>query len=237
VETLPSFAGDTVTVESSQLDASCFAVDYETLQVPGGNLQSLPPVPYDDQNQIGIVLDDDGNATVVVNGIDCAPGTSVISADLDSAPYLTALNTLTATPPVVTPEGLTVYPRFGGLNQELETGDTTASGESDIYAVFYVETSPVYAEQTVEIDSTQLEDRCGAGFIWEAGNPPNVQPKYVYPGVDQQTTALDDDGNAVFIFEGTSCAAGSSEVIADVEAGSHPTYVTSYTVLPPAPVI
>jgi hypothetical protein len=44
-------------------------------------------------------------------------------------------------------------------------------------------------------------------------------------------------GNAVFGFFGSSCAAGTAQVIADVEAGSHPTYVLSYTVDPPAPTI
>ena len=45
---------------------------------------------------------------------------------------------------------------------------------------------------------------------------------------------LDDDGNATFVFKGSSCAAGPSAVIADVQAGSHPTYVTTFTVAPPA---
>jgi hypothetical protein len=50
-------------------------------------------------------------------------------------------------------------------------------------------------------------------------------------------TWLDDDGNAIFIFGGVSCAAGSSEVIADVLAGTHQTYVSEFTVDPPAPTI
>ena len=50
-------------------------------------------------------------------------------------------------------------------------------------------------------------------------------------------TILDDDGNAVFEFAGVSCAAGTSEVIADVLAGTHQTYVSEFTVLPPAPTI
>ena len=50
-------------------------------------------------------------------------------------------------------------------------------------------------------------------------------------------TFLDDDGNAVFVFGGVSCAAGTSEVIADVLAGTHQTYVSEFTVLPPAPTI
>ena len=47
------------------------------------------------------------------------------------------------------------------------------------------------------------------------------------------TTTLDDDGNAVFVFYGASCAAGDSAVIADVDAGTHPTYVTTFSVNPP----
>ena len=50
-------------------------------------------------------------------------------------------------------------------------------------------------------------------------------------------TILDDDGNATFVFKGTSCAAGPSQVIADVLAGTHQTYVTTFTVDPPAPTI
>jgi hypothetical protein len=37
----------------------------------------------------------------------------------------------------------------------------------------------------------------------------------------------------VFIFEGVSCTAGLSTVIADVGAGDHPTYTTTYTVASP----
>jgi hypothetical protein len=50
-------------------------------------------------------------------------------------------------------------------------------------------------------------------------------------------TPLDDDGNAVFIFFGASCAAGPSEVIVDVKAGTHPTYTTSFNIVAPQPTI
>jgi hypothetical protein len=246
VETLPSYAGDAVNIDASQLAASCATVTFDTLQVPGAGAQTVPPTVFVYPNRIDAVLDDDGNVTVVADGIDCAPGSALIEADLEVAPFLTALTTLVVAPPAVTTEGLTVNPRFGGLNQELETGDTSASGDSDIYAVFYVETNPVYAEQTVEIGSAQLESRCIEGWQWQAGNTAGIG---VGPGVNspvvgvgentaaEVSTVLDDDGNAVFIFDGVSCAAGPSQVIADVMAGTHPTYVTQFTVLPPAPVI
>jgi hypothetical protein len=249
VESLPSFAGDDVNIDSSQLDASCITLSFENLQPPSGiqprALPVGPPINVQ-QNRIDAVLDDDGNATVVADGIDCAPGTDVIEADLEVAPFLTALTTLTVSPPAVTPEGLSVHPQTGGLNQEVETGDTSASGDSDIYAVFYVETSPVYAEQTVEIGSAQLEGRCIEGWVWEAGNAagigagPGVNSPVGGQGVNTQpeaATILDDDGNAVFVFKGVSCASGPSEVIADVMAGTHPTYTVDFTVLPPAVTI
>jgi hypothetical protein len=47
------------------------------------------------------------------------------------------------------------------------------------------------------------------------------------------TATFDNDGNAVFAFTGAQCAAGSSTVIADAVAGTHTTYSTTYTVLPP----
>jgi hypothetical protein len=229
VETLPSFAGDTVTISSSQLDASCATVDYES--IASG---TIPPTPQ--PGIIGVILDDDGNATVVVNATNCAPGSSVIEADLDVAPYLTALATLVAGPPVVTPSSLTGYP-----NDEVETGDTTGlSGNSDVYAVFYVEDPPVYAESGVVIGSAQLEARCGQGWNWESGNGgTSVSSATNGLGVNtgkEARTTLDDDGNAVFVFEGASCAAGDSQVIADV-LFSGDTYTFDYTVDPPAPTI
>jgi hypothetical protein len=238
VETLPSFAGDEVNIDSSQLSSSCARLDFENLQ--NDSTVSEPNIQSD---RIDAVLDDDGNATVVVDGYDCAPGTDVIEADLEVSPFLTAVTTLVVLPPAVTTEGVTPYPQTGGLLQEVETGDTSTSGDSNVYAVFYVETNPVYAEQTVEIDSSQLDSRCIGGWLWEPGNQhaQGLGAGYTLRyGVGPNTgaeasTIIDDDGNAVFVFKGVSCAAGPSAVIAEVDAGSHPTYTTTFTVLPPTP--
>jgi len=236
VETLASFAGDAVTISSQQLNSSCHTVTYDS--VASGTDETSPA-------SISVILDDDGNATVAVDGENCAPGSSVLEADLDVAPYLTALTTIVANPPVVTTAGLTGYP-----NDEVETGDTygagvtNPSGNSDVYAVFYVEDNPVYAEQKVEISSAQLEARCGDGWVWLPGNggasvPAGPAPITLQTGVNTTPafTTLDDDGNAVFVFKGVSCAAGDSQVIADVEAGSHDTFTFDYTISPPAPTI
>jgi len=240
VETSPSFAGDEVNIDSSQLEASCETLTFENLQ-DGGTTAS----PHVVTDRIDAVLDDDGNATVIVDGENCAPGTSVVEADLEVAPFYTALVTLTALPPAVTPAGITGYPQIAGVPSEVETGDTSTSGDSNVYAVFYVETDAVYAEQLVEISSSQLEGRCIEGWRWEAGNADGVGVGTSNTEVDgtgvntceRVSTFLDDDGNAVFVFKGTSCAAGTSEVIADVLAGTHTTYVSEFTVDPPAPTI
>jgi hypothetical protein len=245
VSTSPGFAGDAVNIDSSQLDSSCSGpifpgatnngspngVTFYSLGTPG----ATPSNPQGFAHSIQVVLDDDGNATVTAVAVDCAPGTSVFEADLEVVPFITALTTLTVSPPNVTAEGVTAFP-----SSEVETGDTSTSGDSDIYTVFYVETNPVYAEQPVTINSAQLQDRCVLGWLWSPGNmaPSVAQNQFSYSsstaGAVPETT-LDDDGNAVFVFYGVSCATGTSAVIAEVGAGTHPTYTTTFTVNPPAP--
>jgi len=211
VEACPSFAGDLVNIDSSQLVDSCAAVSFGSLQ-PGVHGPTYP---------IQVVLDDDGNATVTLTGSDCAPGPSLVEADLVVAPYLTATTTLSVLPPNVTPSGVVGYPA-----NEVETGDTTASGFSDVYAVFYVETDPVYAETTVQISSAQLASRCLGGVTWTSNQGTTTGPT--------ATATVDNDGNAGFTFTGSSCAAGTSAVIGEVVGGAHTTYNTTYTIDPPA---
>jgi hypothetical protein len=227
VETSPSFAGDAVTVSSSQLMGSCFGgVDWFALNATVG------------PDGVTVILDDDGNTTLEVFGYDCAPGSDVFEADLAVAPYYTALGTLVASPPAVTTPGVYGFPTTSGTvtTGEVETGDTTVT-DSDVYAVFYVETSPVYAEQYAEISASELESRCGEG--WElfdllSGTGQSAPNGTVEPPATGQ---LDDDGNAVFVFFGQSCAAGPSTVVADVLAGTHPTYTTTFNIVAPQPTI
>ena len=75
VETSPSFAGDPVEVDSSQLANSC-----------GGIIGFLSDTSAG-LNSVTVTLDDDGNAAVVVDGTECAPGPSLVEADLVEAPY------------------------------------------------------------------------------------------------------------------------------------------------------
>jgi hypothetical protein len=235
VEASPSLAGDVVNVSSSQLSATCTAftgfIEFGSLNV------NFPGTPLD----IPLTLDDDGNATMDLFGSDCAPGSSVIEADLTVAPYDTALATVDAMPPVVTTPGVFGFPTSSGsvAGGEVETGDTgPAADQSDVFAVFDVEADPVYAEQPVEISLNQLQSRCLAGEGYAVLPSGGFSLTEIEPGGVQSTlptVPLDDDGNAVFIFIGGSCAAGPSVVTADVLAGSHPTYTTTFNILPPQP--
>lgn len=223
VEASPSFAGDIVTVSSPQLSTTC-GTFFFSLASPSG----IITVP----GSIQLTLDDEGNATTAMFGVSCAPGQDLIEADLDGAPYYTAVTTLSVEPPAVTTPGLFGYPTTSGTGTggEVETGDSAFPASSDVYAIFDVETDPIYAEQIVDITSPQLVARCNGGASFAYANIFQT-----FGGING--AVLDNDGNAVFIFVGTACAAGSSLVTADVEAGTHPTYTTTFTVLPPQPTI
>jgi hypothetical protein len=231
VEASPSLAGDIVNVDSAQLEQACAA----------GTLGYIRP-HSDTSPQATLTLDNDGNASTAFYGQDCAPGSDIIEADLTVAPFVTAVATLVVHPPAVTTPGLTGYPTTSGVvtTGEVETGDTAASGDSDVEAVFEVEADPVYAEQPVEFDLAQLESRCLASEGWAYFPFGGVDTTEIDPGgtIDPPVrTTLDDDGNAVLIFIGSSCAAGPSDVIADVLAGTNPTYTTTFTIDAPQPTI
>ena len=225
VETSPSFAGDEVNISSSQFLASCRDMIFTAF----ANFQVGGP-------DVSVPLDNDGNAIVTLFGDNCAPGTSVIEASLTVAPFYTALTTLQVSPPAVSPAGVTAYP-----SPEVEQGDVAGIPPSQVYAVFYVETDPVYAEQLVEIDSAELDSSCTLGWSWGAIDPLGIASSEVGgigPSPHSEAIAtLDNDGNAVFYFGGLGCAAGTWDVIADVLAGTNSTYVTTFTVDPPAPTI
>jgi len=159
-----------------------------------------------------------------VYGIDCAPGSDEVTADMTVAPFYSASATLVATPPAATPAGVSAAP-----NSEVETGNTPASGDSNVAVVMTVETDPVYAEQTAEIDAAELFNRCVTGSTW-------VSNQGSFIGATA-TATLDNDGNATFVFTGSSCAAGTSTIVADILAGVHATYLNTFTIAAPNPTI
>jgi hypothetical protein len=216
VEAQVGFAGDSVFIYSQQLLNSCESVAF--YQNSGTQLSKYLG------SSATVDLDNDGNTTVELSATECAPGPSLLEADLVAAPYYTATTTIQANPPNVTNPGLTAFP-----NPEVETGDGTLTG-SNVYAVFYFEDNPVYAETPIEISSAQLQNRCMGGETWSAGNGGSGN-------ATGGTTTLDNDGNAVFIFEGISCAPGDSVVVGDLVQGTHDTYDTTFTITAPTPTI
>jgi hypothetical protein len=225
VSTTELLAGARVNISSTELDASCKGGVTFTSIAPG----VTAPVSSD---PIQVTLDGDGNAAVVVSGDECAAGNWMLEADLAATPFYSALTTLDVVPPQNTTHGVVGYP-----SDEVVTGNTTASGESDMYAVFNVEAPSVYAEQYVEIQANELVDRCGEGSYWVSNQGMSETDGTVAGSSTTWTAQLDDNGNAVFEFFGASCASGTSTVLADVEAGLHPSYSDLLTILSPRNIV
>jgi hypothetical protein len=271
VEANPAFAANkTITISSTQLVNHCKGPNFllaafgdgqtgtvAFLTISGLEANGVDPARPEDPgvfgNTITVTADNDGNATVLVTGTSCAPGTALIEASLNAPPFSTATTKLVVQPPQVTPPGLHAFP-----NPEVETGDGGAGqgtyGASTAYFVFYVETNPVFAEQNVSITSNELTARCGLGFDLASTdflngvfptNPGGVTSDFEETDIGVPTPpttgrvvygTIDNDGNAVFGFVGSSCAAGKSTVIAEV-LNNGATYSTQVSILPPAVTI
>jgi len=212
------FEGKTVVISSSTLEAKCTQISFETLQ------RGSPKAPVVRLDSIPVVLDSDGNVTVVLNGVNCQPGRYAIDAKLKASKAIAATTTLVIDPPQVTyPDQVVGFPA-----NEVETGNTPQSGNSDVYTVFLVETSPKYAERTATISSAQLLKACGQGSRWESNGPGSP-----YVNDESARAIIDDDGNAEFVFKGASCRAGAWTVSVEV-ARTSTTYTTTYDIDPPA---
>ncbi len=172
-------------------------------------------------------LDNDGNATVIViGGPSCAAGESLISAHLESAPYTTVTTGFTVLPPRPTTPGVYATPASKVEGEEA----------SDVATIVQVEFPPVFAEEAVDVNASQLLSRCK--------NSPHIewlfvsQYGYVHSLADSEdfTLHLDNDGNAFVVLVGnSSCAAGTSLIEASLESAPYTTYTTDFTVEPPQP--
>jgi hypothetical protein len=225
VSTSPGLEGDLVMISSPSLDAACTGGVTFT-SISAGTTEPLTGDPQ------AVHLDGEGNATVTVSASRCSAGKALFEADLIGAPYYSATTTLDVLPPEATSRGVSPSP-----GSEIETGNTDESGEGDIYAVFNVETSAVYAEQSVEIQASQLVDRCGLGSYWLSNQGASSTDGTAAGSSSTWTAQLDDTGSATFEFFGASCASGNSIVLASVEAGLHVEYSADFTVKAPRWVI
>jgi hypothetical protein len=214
VECSAVYAEHYVTLSSQELYSRCaHRIRWESVEALEGAGPSLSKVQ----------LDDDGNATVAVwGGPSCAAGESLITAELEEAPYTTVTTGFTVLPPQPSTPELKTLP-------ETQVENATISS---VVTIVQVEFPPVYAEHYVRVSANELWRRCGEGvhlgwwgpdwtFISSA---PSVQVK------------LDNDGNAFLVLYGYySCAAGPSLIEASLEHAPYTTETTTFTVEPPRP--
>jgi hypothetical protein len=185
-----------------------------------------------------VTLDNAGNASVVLlAGPSCAAGESLISAHLTEAPFTTVTTGFTVLPPRPTEPGVFATPAT-----KVEDENT-----SSVATILQVEFPPVFAEEPVNINWSQLFARCHLGpktvflrqvIVYETIDDHVVEKPVLEEVVGEEITGLklDNDGNAfVIVFGTSSCAAGPSLIEASLENAPYTTYTTTFTVEPPRP--
>jgi len=215
VECEEVYAEKSVTISANELYSRCDKQLYWTEAAPYDLSESEPSYT--------VKLDNDGNGgAVLFGGPSCAAGESLVSAHLDSAPYTTVTTSFTVLPPRVTPPGVIAEPAAGAVEGE---------ENSSAAAIVEVEAPPVFAEEPVNINDSQLVSRCHKGDSLWIG--PEGQP--IGEG-ENVTVNLDNDGNAFAVaLGGESCASGTSLIEASLENAPYTTWTTNFTILPPQP--
>lgn len=103
-----------------------------------------------------------------------------------------------------------------------------ATEASSVADIVLVECQPVYSEDTVTIDASQLNNACHGTLSW--ASPPSAPSG----SGAQFTVTLDDDGNATAaLWGGPSCAAGTYRISASLNVPPFTTVKTSFTVIAP----
>jgi len=194
--------------------------------------------PYPSSSSSGsstsVQLDNDGNAIVVfVGGPSCAAGESLVAARMEAAPYTTATTAFEVLAPRDGPPGIRLSPE-----SEVE-GETYG----DVATIVQVSFLPVFAEERVIINASELYIRCRRAprLVWvtmgEAAGPEGGPAEPVaLPEVEETTVRLDNDGNAfAVVLGGGSCAAGSSLIEASLEQAPYTTYSGTFAIEAPVP--
>jgi hypothetical protein len=101
--------------------------------------------------------------------------------------------------------------------------------ESSFAHVIDVSCEPIYSQNTVTIDASELSNGCHNTL---SGSQPPRPPGAV--GQRQYTVTLDNDGNAMLaLWGGPSCAPTTYHILASLNAPPFTTIVTTFTLLPP----
>jgi hypothetical protein len=215
VECEPVYAEQYVKLSATELYSRCDKQLYWTEAAPFSLSKSEP--------SFTVRLDNDGNGgAVLFGGPSCAAGESLVSAHLESAPFTTVTTSFTVLPPRPTTPGVKAEPPTGVESEE----------NSSVPAIFEVEFPPVFAEEPVNINASQLVARCHEGEALWVGPGGTILSRFT----EDVTLTLDNDGNAfVVLLGGESCAAGPSLIEASLEHAPYTTYTTEFTVEPPHP--
>jgi len=222
VECEPVYAEKYVRISANELYSRCDkSLYWRTPYAP------YETVKYGTGPSFSVELDNDGNATaIVLGGPSCAAGESLVAAHLESAPYTTVTTAFTVLPPRPTPPGV-----FASPSNKVE-GETA----SDVATIVQVEFPPVFAEEPVNVNASQLYSRCKRSPHTEWVVMGSEGPRESENNGEETTVWLDNDGNAFVVLIGnSSCASGDSMIEASLENAPYTTYTTDFTVEPPQP--
>lgn len=215
-----AYAEQPVTISSEELLNRC-----------GGGLSWAEPpnAPATTGSSFTELLDNDGNATAVLwGGPSCAAGESLVTAELDIAPYTTVTTGFTVLPPAPSVEAMRESRVRAEPESAIESEETSSTA-----TVIEVAFPPVFAGRPVVITARELESRCGEAprLLWEGADEIALGS-----ATPEARVTLDNDGHAFVIAEGgPSCASGSSLIEASLVEAPYTTVTTSFTVLAPMP--
>lgn len=226
VECEARFSEKMVRIASNELWSKC---DKKLKWIVASPALHEPSAGENEGKEIEAELDDDGNATVaLIGGPSCAAeGGALVTVDLGAGTRPTTSTEVIIESPRTTPEGLSLYPDYGG---KIGPGAIESATDSSLVGLAVIEFPPGYAEEEVSVTDRQLFEKCDL--------PPKIRwfnegAEKIAEGVEA-TTRLDDDGNAFVVFEaGESCKAGHTLFEASLEEPPFTTLTADFKVLPP----
>jgi hypothetical protein len=215
-----------------QYDGAVRLSDVELYDRCSHNLLWFSPQSFENTKRFGpsfeVTLDDDGNATVVLEGgPECKPGESQIVADEVGYPNETYMTPFTVLPPEEQLEGVALLP--------------SSQVEDDVYssvATILQVNTPV-AETRVALNVEQLFERCRRNAQMEVIGPNGIL--LFGPGGRREgkggAPETDDDGGLFVVLVGVgSCQPGRVDVEASLEeAESFNTWNGAFTIEAPRP--
>lgn len=216
VECQPVYAGQNVTIHATGLFEHC-RHELSWAQPP-----TLPKPPKTGPS-FKVTLNAEGKATAVVwGGPFCAAGESVITADLEVAPFPAVSTAFTVLPRKPTAPGLKVLTP-GGAASELESIEGMKAA-----ALIDVVFPPAFAGRPVAINANLLSMPCALPHV----------PIWVGPlglllaeGSEVTKVRLDHEGSSIvaLLLGGGVCGIGTNLIEASLEEAPYTTFAIEFT--------